>query len=164
MRFLKPNTFRSPPDRFEYPFTCLNQGAKTQNGCATSIQAPDIRHSKNDKNNKKLIQINPKDPKMKPNGSQNLPRRRPEASCDPGRRQEPPEIDFSGLRGRPGGPKQIIGWAPALPRGEKLIDFTLPGGPQEGPGEAPGGQFASIFVTRPAGTKKVRKTQFFLIV
>ena len=53
MRFLKPNTFRTPPDRFEYPFTYLNQGATTQNGCATSILAPDIRHSKNDKNDKK---------------------------------------------------------------------------------------------------------------
>ena len=35
MRFLKPNTFRTPPDRFEYPFAYLNQGATTQNGCAT---------------------------------------------------------------------------------------------------------------------------------
>ena len=30
MRFLKPNTFRTPPDRFEYPFTYLNQGGTTQ--------------------------------------------------------------------------------------------------------------------------------------
>ena len=68
----------------------------------------------------------------------------------------------NGSWGRPGGPKQIISWAPALPRGGKLIDFILPGGPQEGPGEAPGGHFASIFVTRPAGTKQVRKNTVFL--
>ena len=53
MRFLKPNTSGTPSDRFEYPFTYLNQGGTTQNGWATSILAPDIRHSKNDKNDKK---------------------------------------------------------------------------------------------------------------
>ena len=53
MRFYKPNRFRTPSDRFEYPFTYLNPGATTWNGCATSILAPDIRYSKNDKNYKK---------------------------------------------------------------------------------------------------------------
>lgn len=33
-----------------------------------------------------------------------------------------------GSWGRPGEPKQIIGWTPAPPRGEKLIDFRVPGG------------------------------------
>ena len=46
MRFYKPNGFRTPSDRFEYPFTYLNQDATTQTGYATSILAPDIRHSK----------------------------------------------------------------------------------------------------------------------
>ena len=53
MRFYKPNGFRTPSDRFEYPFIYLNQGGTTQNGWATSILAPDIRHSKNDNNDKK---------------------------------------------------------------------------------------------------------------
>ena len=86
----------------------------------------------------------------------------------PGRFRAPcgPKVGASsapnGSWGRPGGPKQIIGWAPGLSRGEKLIDFTLPGDPQEGPGEAPGGHFASIFVTRPAGTKQSKKKHCFL--
>ena len=49
MRFSNPNTERTPFNRFEYPFAYPNQGATTQNGSATSILAPDIRHSKNDK-------------------------------------------------------------------------------------------------------------------
>ena len=53
MRFLKPNTFRTPPDRFEYPFTYLNWAGAPHNGVETSIMAPDIQHSKNDKNEKK---------------------------------------------------------------------------------------------------------------
>ena len=58
MRFYKPNGFRTPSDRFEYPLTYLNQGGTTQNGCATSILAPDIRHSKNDKHDKKWCENN----------------------------------------------------------------------------------------------------------
>ena len=34
----------------------------------------------------------------------------------------------NGSWGRPGGAKQIVGWAPGAPRGEKLIDFRVPRG------------------------------------
>ena len=44
----------------------------------------------------------------------------------------------NGSWGRPGEPKQIIGWTPGPPRGEKLIDFRVPGGSPEGSGGAPG--------------------------
>ena len=71
MRFLKPNTFRTPPDRFEYPFTYLNQGGTTHNGLGTNIQAPDIRHSKSDKNEKNNVKMI--DPKIIQNHSQEVP-------------------------------------------------------------------------------------------
>ena len=52
IRFLKPNTSGTPSDRFEYPFTYLNWAGAPHNGVGTSIMAPDIRHLKNDKNEK----------------------------------------------------------------------------------------------------------------
>ena len=71
MRFYKPNGFRTPSDRFEYPFTYLNQGGTTQNGCATNILAPGIRHSKNDKNDKNDVKMIY--PKFIQNRSQEVP-------------------------------------------------------------------------------------------
>ena len=40
---------------FEQPFAYPNQGWTTQNGSGTSILAPDIRHSKNNKNLMKIM-------------------------------------------------------------------------------------------------------------
>ena len=55
MKFLHPNIERTPSNGFEYPFTYPNQGGTTQNGSGTSILAPDIRHSKNDKKIMKIM-------------------------------------------------------------------------------------------------------------
>ena len=60
----------------------------------------------------------------------------------------------NGSWGRPGEPKQIIGWAPGPPRGAKLIDFRLPGGSPESSGEALGWYFWSFFGRAARGTKK----------
>ena len=41
--------------------------------------------------------------------------------------------------------------------GEKVVDFTLPEAPREGPRVALGGHFGSIFPGGSPGTRKVRK-------
>ena len=54
----------------------------------------------------------------------------------------------SGSGGRPGGLQKFIRWAPGPPRGDKLIDFRVPGGSPEAPGRAPGSYFGSFFRSR----------------
>ena len=73
----------------------------------------------------------------------------------------------NGSWGRPGEPKQIIGWTPGPPRGAKLIDFRLPGGSPEGSGEALGWHFWSFFGHAARGTEKqgkISKNKVFLLV
>ena len=76
------------------------------------------------------------------------------APCGPkvGARSAP-----NGSWGRPGEPKQIIGWTPGPPRGKKLIDFRVPGGSPEGSGGAPGWYFWTFFGHAARGTKNKEK-------
>ena len=67
---------------------------------------------------------------------------------------EPPQSPPGGALGRPGAPKKFVVRGLGASWGEKLVDFTLPGAPREGPGGAPGGHFGSIFAAGAAGTKK----------
>ena len=55
--------------------------------------------------------------------------------------------------GRPGASQKLLLAALGRPWSEKLIDFTLPEDPREGPGEVLGGHFGSIFAVGPGGTK-----------
>ena len=48
--------------------------------------------------------------------------------------------------------------------GRKVERFYPPGGSWEGPREAPGRHFGSIFAARPAGTKKVRNISIVLCI
>ena len=64
--------------------------------------------------------------------------------------------------GRPGASRKLLLAALRRPWDEKLIDFTLPGAPREGPGGALGGHFGSILAAGPAGTKKLRNITIFL--
>ena len=59
--------------------------------------------------------------------------------------------------GRPGASQKIVlaAWGPTWR--EKLVDFSLPGGPREAPGSSPGGDFGNILAARPAHTKKFKK-------
>ena len=75
---------------------------------------------------------------------------------------EPPRSPLGEALGRPGASQKLFLAAWGSPWGEKLIDFSLPEAPREGPGGAPGGHFGSIFAARPAGMKKVRKSTNFL--
>ena len=56
----------------------------------------------------------------------------------------------------PGGPKKFVVGGLGASWGGKLIDFTPPEAPREGPRVALGGQFGSIFPGGSPGTKKVR--------
>ena len=49
------------------------------------------------------------------------------------------------LLGAARGAKTIIGWAPGLPSGEKLIDFRVPGRSVEGSGGGSGEVFLVFF-------------------
>ena len=99
--------------------------------------------------------LSPRGGKMEPKWLQNasLEASGPPSGADPASRASPEaswrrrKIVFGGLGG---------------PLAEKLIDFTLPGGPWEGPGGAPGGHFGSIFAAGAAGTKKARQISIFL--
>ena len=75
---------------------------------------------------------------------------------------EPPRSRPGEALGGPGAPKKIVVGSLGASWGEKLVDFTLPEAPREGPRAAPGGHFGSIFAARPAGMKKVRKSTNFL--
>ena len=59
----------------------------------------------------------------------------------------------NGSWGRPGGAKQNIGWAPGPPRGEKLIDFRVPGGLWGG---LRGGIFGVFSATRRGSYKNLK--------
>ena len=68
---------------------------------------------------------------------------------------------FQGLPGAllegPGGPKQFVVGGLGASWGEKLIDFTPPEAPREGPRVALGGHFGSIFPGGSPGTEKSKK-------
>ena len=74
---------------------------------------------------------------------------------------EPPRSPLGEALGVPGAPQKIVVGSLGASWGEKLLDFTLPEAPREGPRAAPGGHFGSIFAARPAGTKEARKISIF---
>ena len=103
-------------------------------------------------------------PKLIQNASKMAPWRPLGGPWAPTLLPEPPRSPLGEALGRPGALNKSLLAAWEGPWGEKLIDFTLPGGPREGPGGAPGGHFGNIFATGPAGTKKVRTILIFLYV
>ena len=56
--------------------------------------------------------------------------------------------------GEPGAPKKVVVGGLGASWGEKLVDFTLPEAPREGPGGVLGGHFGSFFAVGPGVTKK----------
>ena len=74
----------------------------------------------------------------------------------------------NGAWGRPGEPKQIVGWTPGPLRGAKLIDFRVPGGSPEASEGGSGVVFLDFVRSRGAGNqktrKRIRKTKLFLLV
>ena len=84
--------------------------------------------------------------KLVPEGARGAPNEGLEASGAPlgaiwarsGRLQRLKSL-WVAARGAPGGDKKLMGPAPGASWREKLIDFSLPGAPREGPGGAPGG-------------------------
>ena len=71
---------------------------------------------------------------------------------------EAPRSPPGGALWRPGGGKKFVVGAFGASWGEKVVDFTLPEAPREGPRVALGGHFGSIFPGGSPGTKKVRNT------
>ena len=71
---------------------------------------------------------------------------------------EPPRSRPGEALGGPGAPNKFVVGSRGASWGEKLVDFTLPEAPREGPRAAPGGHFGNIFAARPAGMKKVRNS------
>ena len=57
----------------------------------------------------------------------------------------------NGAWGRPGEPKQIVGWTPGPLRGAKLIDFRVPGGSREASEGGSGVVFWDFVRSRGAG-------------
>ena len=64
----------------------------------------------------------------------------------------------------PGGPQTFVVGGLGASWGGKLIDFTPPEAPREGPRVALGGHFGSIFPGGSPGTKKVEQKQHFFNV
>ena len=66
----------------------------------------------------------------------------------------------NGAWGRPGEPKQIVGWTPGPLRGAKLIDFRVPGGSREASEGGSGVVFWDFVRSRGAGNHEKKKETY----
>ena len=92
--------------------------------------------------------------KINQNGSKMAPWRPLGVPWAPTLLPEPSRSRPGEALGRPGASQKLLLAALGRPWSEKLIDFTLPEAPREGPGGALGGHFGSFFAVGPAGPKR----------
>ena len=114
---------------------------------------------------RKAVKVMPKMlPPRGPGGSKSGPGGFQSASGHHVSPKGPPRAPQIALGGGPGGArrrKKNMGPAPGASWREKLIDFTLPGAPQGGPGGALGGHFERFFRQGLPALQKHEKTQNF---